>query len=630
LSAARHERSLRARRRWAGRAALCGLVALALDLGLGIGLGRGLGTGLGLGLAAPGAGAERARQGFDHEGHARAMVRTGDPALACARCHPSTNGQLGKRPDHATCFGECHGALPTREERGLSGPLAAPPAFPGATSNATSPGPAPSPSPSPAPAPAPRSPVPLPDGARSEDASAARSLRARTCLACHGGADLEASRFAIAASPAPLTPDWIAPLSHGSHRQIECLRCHTMPAATSKATSKATSTAAAKTAAAKAAAAKAAAPHRRCLECHTGKPSPPPASAGPIAFAMDQCESCHRASPPPSPQGRITVTAAFSHPRHQRYAAAAAQTAAAPPGLGTAGAACLPCHRDLATENQLAPSHPTAASCATAACHDGRAAFAITERCTQCHREAPSTFYAVARPTQRFVHRQHAAALAAVPCQGCHRLGSASSGAAAATAATIERAGHAACASCHAADFGAAEPVICGACHSSTEPWRTLRADRLPADRTEFGARLDHAAHPQPCERCHTLDTASRQLRPPRDHSACTGNGCHQTAGGAAPMLTECAGCHQLELVVEREQQRRRAPWSVRQRFDHVRHRSDGNGAALACASCHTSVVGALARMPTPAKRTCEPCHDGRTAFSVTGVGCNRCHGGVR
>lgn len=334
---------------------------------------------------------------------------------------------------------------------------------------------------------------------------------------------------------------------------------------------------------------------------------------------MSECERCHRAAPPPATAAQLTVTAAFSHQRHQRYAA---KQSGAGKGGATGEAACAPCHRELASERNDGRTRPTAATCATAACHDGKAAFPITERCTQCHKEAPAGLYPVARPAGRFLHRQHAAAVASVGCQGCHRLGSGG--------LTVERAGHAACASCHAADFGAAQPVICGACHGSTEPWRPLRADRLPAETTEFGARLDHGSHAQPCQRCHTLDTRARQLRLPRDHSACAGGGCHQPQGGPPPALTACAECHQLELVVERDQQRRRAAWSVRQRFDHGRHRSDGSGAALACTQCHSDVSGSLDAMATPKKRSCETCHDGRAAFSVTGTGCNRCHGGPR
>jgi Cytochrome c7 and related cytochrome c len=531
------------------------------------------------------AGPARAQaSGFDHAAHARALMakgKDGAKELGCARCHPSSAGQLGKRPDHATCFGECHGALPSKKE------LEAAPA------------------------------------AGDEQAL----IRARTCVACHRAEDLAARRFTVSAAPlartGALASDFAeATLSHARHHpQADCLRCHTVPASPpSLATT--TPLAAPRATAAAAAAQR---PHRRCLGCHTGKGEPG-------AFAMDACERCHR---PPSSGGAtvaakrslLTVTAAFSHQRHQRYAADQPAAAAPPP---TSAAACLSCHRALAEEESPAHPRPPAATCATAACHDGKRAFGLTEKCTQCHREEPAAFYPVPRPTKRFDHRKHQAPLAAAgtavtECQGCHRI-AAGTGAAAAVAG----ADHAACASCHAEDFGAAQPTTCGACHSSTEPWRHLRADRLPPDDTEFGARMDHGKHPQPCQRCHVLDTATRQLRPPRDHSACTGAGCHQLAGGALPRLSECAECHRQDLVADRTRQRARAPWSVRHRFDHARHRLAKDGSPAACTSCHTQLLGSLSSMAVPTKSACEPCHDGTTAFSVTGVSCNRCHGGVR
>lgn len=449
--------------------------------------------------ASPASAPSAAAGGFAHALHARALMDRGAPPVACAACHASGGkappraalvDAFGKRPDHAACFGACHGGAPTRDEWDAA-------------------------------------------ATAGEDA-AARDPRARTCLACHAAADLAARRFALAPS-----------------------------------------------------------------------------------------------APPP---GALTVTAAFSHARHQRYAAKPADKPAGKQTGKDAGkqtgkdaprgdAACLPCHGGLTVEAG-GPARPSAASCAAAACHDGKAAFAITERCTQCHREAPAGVYPVARPTARFSHRQHAAALADVDCRGCHRLGSGG--------VSVERAGHAACVSCHAADFGAARPVICGACHGSTEPWRPLRADRLPRETTEFGALLDHDRHALPCQRCHTLDTRERQLRLPRDHSACAGSACHRADGGPAPELSACAECHQLDLVTERDQQRARAPWSVRQRFDHQRHRQSASGAALPCQQCHSDVSGALGAMAAPAKRSCEACHDGQRAFSVTGTGCNRCHGGAR
>ncbi|HRC57994.1 MAG TPA: cytochrome c3 family protein, partial [Kofleriaceae bacterium] len=332
-------------------------------------------------------------------------------------------------------------------------------------------------------------------------------------------------------------------------------------------------------------------------------------------------------------RSRIPVTTAFSHqahlPRLARLSAAAARPAAQGGAAATAAAAassptCLPCHRQVVEASEPGDvAAPTAETCASAGCHDGRATFGVTERCTMCHQDPPATFFAVPRPTARFLHRQHGEAQAKGGCTSCHRLRPGSGG-------VLEPANHQACTSCHGPDFGASAPTTCGACHTSTEPWRALRADRLPAPDTELGARMDHGKHDLPCQRCHTLDTATRQLRLPRDHSTCTGASCHQHAGAPAPLLSECQACHVAELVATRRAARQRAPWSVRRRFDHGQHKLDLEGRPAACTSCHLAVAGPLESMPTPPKRTCEPCHDGGRAFGLTGTGCARCHGASR
>jgi c(7)-type cytochrome triheme protein len=190
--------------------------------------------------------------------------------------------------------------------------------------------------------------------------------------------------------------------------------------------------------------------------------------------------------------------------------------------------------------------------------------------------------------------------------------------------------GHGPCATCHADDFGSRSPRICGACHNGTEPWRALVADREPAAQSEFGATLDHARHPGACGRCHALTTAATQLRPPRGHRACTGQGCHAVAEGPTPRLTACEACHRPGLQRAREAARLAAPWSVRAAFDHGSHATTRSGAPLACEACHVDVrapdVTALA---TPPKSTCAPCHDGSAAFKLTGTSCARCHRGA-
>ncbi|MEZ4358734.1 MAG: cytochrome c3 family protein [Kofleriaceae bacterium] len=511
-----------------------------------------LALGLVIGRTAPAPAAPRA--GYDHQLHERDLLVATGAQVPCARCHDSRRGTLPGRPDHAACFGDCHGPRPTRIEAERWRAEAAAPEEPAAPPVAD-----------PASAPA----------------------RARTCGACHAAEELRRRAIGVSYPPYQRDRDWGVALSHRKHRAAACPSCHAPTAAGRRAPP---------------------APHQRCAGCHTG--------AG-EAFAMDRCAGCHfpavgGGAAPRLRRSAITVTAAFSHERHQRRVRRPA----------TAADACLPCHRQIHDES--APGDvlaPTAATCAGTACHDGEAAFAVTERCSSCHRAAPRGLVAVARPTSRFLHAQHADALAAGGCATCHPLDDDA-------AATPRAAGHAACATCHAEDFGAPQPRTCGACHTSTEPWRRLRADQLPAQATEFGAQLDHRRHPQPCARCHAQDTPTRELRPPRDHAACSSAGCHRARGGPAPELKQCQGCHRAALVATRDAQRRAAPWSVRGRFRHATHREGLDGRALACAACHGSLDGPVETLATPPKRTCEPCHDGARAFSVTGVQCARCHGG--
>jgi c(7)-type cytochrome triheme protein len=285
---------------------------------------------------------------------------------------------------------------------------------------------------------------------------------------------------------------------------------------------------------------------------------------------------------------------------------------------GGAGATCTTCHAPLLAIADVTLPRPTAATCAVAGCHDDRAAFAPTAACTRCHAAPPAQTFVVARPTLRFVHARHLTALATRPCAACHPLDRRGD-------PTV--AGHAACTGCHA-DFGDLKPRICGACHTATEPWRHLVVDQRPADETEFGARLDHGKHGGPCASCHQRATATRQLRPPRGHAACSGDGCHATsAAGPTPPLTDCTACHERGLVAARILARLAAPWTTRAQFDHAAHRGDPT-APLACGRCHVGADAApsIAAMPTPPKASCAPCHDGQTSFKLTGTSCGRCH----
>lgn len=302
------------------------------------------------------------------------------------------------------------------------------------------------------------------------------------------------------------------------------------------------------------------------------------------------------AAAPTVHRAEIDVRTAFSHAKH-----------------ASRGARCAACHREPPGATELVA--PPATTCATARCHDGAAAFPITEACTRCHRDPAPPSFKVARPTARFSHATHAQVQS--PCASCHPL---------TPRGEVVTAGHAACATCHAEDFGRRAPTICGACHNGTEPWRQLVADRGPPEDTELGSAIDHARHAAlPCARCHALTTPTRALRPPRGHRACLGDGCHAPSAGPEPRLDRCEACHRAGLVVARQRARVAAPWSVRTTFSHARHTARGT---VECTACHDQLGGDVIDLATPRKAACAPCHDGATAFKLTGTACTRCHPG--
>lgn len=477
--------------------------------------------------------------GFDHNLHERDVSVAGRDPIACTNCHAIRNGALIGRPDHAACFGVCHGTLPAKVKNGA--------------------------------------------------AIAVSAEQKRICVNCHAETALAARMGQKLAVPFPpyLPTDFALSMPHKVHNDVACASCHFLASKPP--------------------------PHRRCAGCHDGT----------RAAAMTKCASCHTpgsGSPlPPHMTAPInTVVSAFSHPKHA--------------ARGAAGAACNTCHQEILDTNDSILPRPKQASCAVDGCHDGKATFSVTLACTKCHTAPPPWKFDVERPPDRFSHTAPHHAGAKLACAACHPL---------ATSGEVLVAGHAACAGCHEPRFGErhrpSDPIdpkapkqICGACHNATEPWRKLTADRPPPDRTEFGATLSHDKHSADCKLCHSLATTTSQLRPPRGHRSCTGTACHAVKGGPEPQLTACESCHELGLAAKRVAVRITLPWSVRATFDHAPHRMAKDGSEVPCARCHEDLhADSLEHLAAPSKATCQPCHDGATAFKLTGTTCTRCHSGA-
>lgn len=399
--------------------------------------------------------------------------------------------------------------------------------------------------------------------------------RERVCATCHAGV-ATTPRPTVAYPPYTVAPDFGLAFAHARHGGVDCTACHATPGAARPPP----------------------APHARCLTCHAA-----------TAPTMSDCGGCHPAGSgsnlrPHAVTTELPVGDTYDHQRHRRRSPGA-------PAL-----ACTTCHAATAASAGLELPSPAVATCGVGGCHDGRAAFATTERCTRCHTRPPAGRFEVARPTERFEHSDHAAATFGAPCASCHAL---------AADGQIRSAGHAACsdAACHAADFAARAPTICGACHVATEPWRRLVPDRPPPPSSEFGVELSHQRHAAvACVACHRHDTATTELRPERGHGACIGAGCHQPTGGPEPALQRCEACHAMGGEATRRRARTDAPWSVRARFTHAPHPAP-------CTDCHLDVAAAttVAAIGGPPKATCAGCHDGVRGFRMTGHGCVRCHG---
>jgi hypothetical protein len=337
---------------------------------------------------------------------------------------------------------------------------------------------------------------------------------------------------------------------------------------------------------------------------------------------MGRCAACHapiagRVTTPHQLTGPYRVGSLFSHARHAGR-------------LGKVAAAqrCLVCHEAASRAGGDEVAAPSMHVCET--CHDGKQAFAArAPTCRRCHADADRSAASPDVPIRRFDHRAHAARGLALECAACHAL----DGDGRPRPASAD---HRPCADvgCHADDFRAREPRICGGCHVGIEPFRPLKADVARPVLTEFGVEYSHRAHaergaPSACVGCHVgIAGGGPERRLGKGHASCAGERCH-TAGKAAPALDACGGCHALGLLPERDAAQEHRAWSIGPRFRHAGHEHDRAGTPLACEGCHPTAAGArtIREVAAPAKPSCAPCHDGRIAFKMTGHGCARCHG---
>jgi len=384
------------------------------------------------------------------------------------------------------------------------------------------------------------------------------------CLVCHadGGAPTKKNARSAGAERPKSDPEHAIRLSHASHRSEACESCHRSGTEVAGPT------------------------HARCRSCHERRARP----------RFDECEGCHIGQVgqlgPTLQRHLLSVASKFDHQDHRKRSSAG----------------CRDCHVEIQgrADDQLPP--PRKSDCGT--CHDGRKAFdMIGPSCTRCH-SAPAVPLPATSVATPFDHQRHRR-----ECSTCHTLDRDGD-------PTFARTVHQSCAQCHRDEFSSLEATICTTCHISAEPWRPLHVERRQRSKSAFTIGFDHLAHgsPEDCQRCHSGRIGGST---PSRHSGCAGSACHLPGKGPAPRLEQCSSCH-LAAVDDR---REANPWSVAASFDHDRHRTDPRTAqALPCRSCHVGTLGPPAEMPTPAKAQCAPCHDGKTAFKITGHSCRKCH----
>ncbi len=468
--------------------------------------------------------------GFDHQVHDRDVNISGAETIPCGRCHVDTIAGRGfalARPDHASCFGSCHGAAPAKPKPGQKIAIESP-------------------------------------------------ERLKLCTNCHAEVALGApftGKLAVSYPPYDREQDFAVTIGHKRHRTFACATCHAdtlvKPASPGRPHVRCASSCHDGT------------PGKgpamsACETCHvraSGSPQPPslvPVTV-PIVFS-------HRAHASHAPAGRACATCHASIidtddntlPRPDAKSCALAGCHDAHAAFAIT-ASCTKCHKDPPTRtfhierpvarfshaahapltkqpcaacHQLAPSGEIRAgthdACTGSGCHDDFGS-AKPKICGACHNTTePWRALAADRgPAEAsefgatLDHGKHAE-----PCASCHQLRTAKH-------ELRTPRGHASCATagCHAVTSGPAPNMTaCNACHVLGEETARL-ADRTHAPWTVRGMFVHDAAHALACVSCHDdlTATTARAIATPKKATCAP---CHDGKAAFKLTGTTCTRCH--------------------------------------------------------------------------------------
>lgn len=322
-----------------------------------------------------------------------------------------------------------------------------------------------------------------------------------------------------------------------------------------------------------------------CGVCHEGK----------TVFGVDgNCEKCHVKTVDVTFKTATAGTVTFSHGVHKQLYA------------------CGDCHNGIFRAGAERQSYTMAdmgkgKSCG--ACHDGKTAFAATAaaNCGKCHPLGDVTM----ADDARFPHAKH---LESLSCGDCHNeLFRPGPGNPRATMPEMEKGKS--CGACHDGNTAFGVRGDCGKCHRST----TDIVFNVP----QTGAtRFSHAVHTglYSCSDCHypifgAGVTAKRYSMKEMEAGKSCG-ACHDGKTAFA-VAADCTKCHPVKEIAFKDSGAR---------FSHTVHT-----AAYRCSDCHDALFrpsadNRRATMPEMEQgKSCGACHDGTTAFAVTGS-CERCH----
>ena len=389
--------------------------------------------------------------------------------------------------------------------------------------------------------------------------------------------------------PQPKDKSWVSRFTHNFHLQLgssitdNCASCHEQESAGTYTAPKDA--------------------HSGCAGCHGSKNK---------KVTMAQCSGCHvDPSKAMNAKGDEYSLLPFDHSKHKDKSKLAND--------------CTNCHKSTgqAVSNDESMVHPSMKSCLDG-CHNGTKAFsAVGTTCTQCHHG--NTAPPAAKRDVMFSHGSHRNRNVNIDnCADCH---------------TVQKDGkveapnlgkdHMPCAKsgCHEPEFlnRPDKQKVCGTCHDNAAPWAKPTARLMQPAKSEFFGTINHQTHLKldaNCQGCH--GNKLKDEKGPKEHEGCaTGGKCH--GGTTAPQMNDCKLCHKKDAVDK-------APvsaWSVAANFKHSTHANDPRShQQTECKSCHANVATAvdLKTVTLPVMKSCDSCHDGKSAFKTTGFDCAKCH----